>query len=458
MWKSYLSTFLRNKKIGILGFGREGQSTYRLLRSLLPDARIIIFDKSVIPNNPLNIEQDSYCTIYTGPGYLQNINNCAVVVKSPGIPMKELKVIAFDGILTSQSDLFMKCFAGQIIAITGTKGKSTTSSLLSHTLKQAGKKVIFVGNIGIPPFDEIAKIQPDTLIVYEISSHQLECISASPHIAVLLNIFQEHLDHYDSYTDYQNAKFKIGQYQDKKDFFIYNADNDIIAKHISKEIPHGILLPFSEKTAFEKGCYIDKDSIHINYNGQSYIVSSTFERQLKGRHNLVNMAVVMLICKLLDINEADMFKAFACFKVLPHRLEWAGTYNGKIFYNDSIATIPEATIEAIKTFAEVDTLIAGGFDRNIDYDNFARFLSTSCVRNIVFTGDAGLRIYKLMENLNSGKKIYYNRHFDEAVKHAVLLTAENKICLLSPAAASYGTFNNFEERGKRFCDIISGTV
>lgn len=455
MWKSYLSTYLKDKKTGILGFGREGQSTYRLLRNLLPTLEICIFDKAEIKDVTL-IQQDSYCSIKTGSDYLNHIHSCDVLIKSPGISLKEFKGKTYAGILTSQSDLFIRCFAGQIIAITGTKGKSTTSSMMAYTLKQAGKKVVFVGNIGIPPFDEVMNIEPDTHIVYEISSHQLECISVSPHIAVLLNIFQEHLDHYNSYNDYQEAKLRISRFQKESDYFIYNADNEAIAKLILNKIPPGFLLPFSEKNVSEQGCIIGSNNILIKFKGKEYTYSTAFEKQLKGRHNLINMAVVMTICRLLGINEKSMFDAFARFKGLPHRLEYAGTYKGKVFYNDSIATIPEAAIEAIKTFGEVDTLIAGGYDRQIDYDDFARFLSASHVNHIVFTGDAGLRMYKIMEAMNSSKKIFYNQKFDEAVKQAVLLTAENKICLLSPAAASYGTFNNFEERGKRFCDIVSG--
>lgn len=457
MWRTYLSSFLKNKKIGVLGFGREGQSTYRMLRNLLPTLEICIFDRAEIIDVSL-IQQDSYCSIKTGSDYLNNIDSCDVLIKSPGISLKEFKEKKYTGILTSQSDLFIRCFAEQIIAITGTKGKSTTSSLMAFTLKQAGKKVVFVGNIGIPPFDEVTNIEPDTHIVYEISSHQLECINVSPHIAVLLNIFQEHLDHYNSYNDYQEAKLRIGQFQKESDFFIYNADNEAIAIHILNKIPPGYLLPFSEKIVSEQGCYIDSNRIHIRLKDKENMYSTTFERQLKGRHNLVNIAVVMTICRLLGIDEKSMFDAFACFKGLPHRLEYAGTYKGKIFYNDSIATIPEASIEAIKTFGEVDTLIAGGYDRHITYDDFARFLSASHVNHIVFTGDAGLRMYKLMEAVNNGKNIFYHQKFDEAVKQAVLLTAEDKICLLSPAAASYGTFNNFEERGKRFCDIVSGKI
>ena len=159
---------------------------------------------------------------------MQYIDNYDIAIKSPGIPSNSLPSILRQVVITSQTDIFLQCYGSQSIGITGTKGKSTTASLVYHILKNAGLNTLLVGNIGIPPFDCIAEIKPESIVVLELSSHQLEYISHAPHIAILLNIFQEHLDHYHSYLDYQLAKLNIGKYQKPSDYFIYNNDNEVV--------------------------------------------------------------------------------------------------------------------------------------------------------------------------------------------------------------------------------------
>ena len=213
----------------ILGFGREGQSTYHAIRKVLPELKIQICDQTIPSQLILDvITMDKNVTFYFGDQYLQQINESDMIVKTPGIPLRVLNHTMLQNKLVSQTELFLKLYSRQVIGITGTKGKSTTSSLLHHIFSQAGKNVILVGNIGVPPLDLIGEIQEDTIIVFEMSSHQLETCTVSPHVSVLLNIFQEHLDHYDSYRHYQYAKMNIAKWQGRGDYFIFNPLNDII--------------------------------------------------------------------------------------------------------------------------------------------------------------------------------------------------------------------------------------
>ena len=454
IWDNLKALFI-NKKLAILGFGREGTSSYHLIRRIFPENKIAIFDRNEDITLIPFLKGDLNCTIYSGKNYLENLVNYDFIIKSPGISYKEISGISFKGIISSQTDIFLSCFSSQVIGITGTKGKSTTSSLFLHILKESGYDVVFVGNIGIPPFDELDKIKDNTYIVYELSSHQLESVNHSPHISIILNIFQEHLDHYKSYDDYQKAKMNIGKFQKRDDFFIYNADNSEIVKHLNELDYKGTLLPFSSVNNVSEGCFCNEKLIEINLkNKKHYKYKTYFERKLIGQHNLMNIAVSIMACKIIGIGDDSIFNAIATFKGLPHRLEYVGCFNKKHYYNDSIATIPEAATEAVKTLDNIDTLITGGFDRGIDYQSYAEFLSHTSIRIMIFMGDAGKKVYDLLSSLKHDKTLFYFTGFDEAIIKAIAITKEDSICLLSPAAASYGMFKNFEERGKRFIELI----
>lgn len=444
----------KDARIAIIGFGREGKATYRFFRKLFPDKHLCIMDSNTAITSDALLQNDIHITLHTGPDYLKHLKGFDMAVKTPGITLSALKSTGFEGIITSQTNLFLEVYAKQTIGITGTKGKSTTSCLLQHMLNTAGRKTVFAGNIGIPPFEVLDMIDEETLIVYEMSSHQLETVQSSPHMAVLLNIFQEHLDHYDSYTAYGEAKYNIARFQKPDDFFICNTGNEMIGTLLQKHPPLSKVLPFSSKELLEEGCYVDENAITINFNSRKHQYPSTLERNILGKHNLGNIGIAIMICKILGIDDSSILKSVASFKGLPHRLEYAGNINGKHFYNDSIATIPEAAIEAIKTLKKVGTLVTGGFDRGISYNDYIRFLSESDIKHIVFTGEAGERMYSLIKKLPHKALCSFFNSFDDAVVSAIKLTEAGEICLLSPAAASYNEFSSFEERGKRFCALI----
>ncbi len=460
-----------NKSIVLLGFGREGQASYALLRRIFPMKILVVADMNDgVRENPL-FKHDDHVRFITGAGYLRHLKDYDVIFRSPGIPIWEWtsqapedeaasadssKFLIPREKITSQTDLFLECYSRQVIGITGTKGKSTTSSLIHHVLKTAGVNTLLAGNIGNPVFHFIDLISPETKIIFELSSHQLEFITVAPHISVLLNLYQEHLDAYESYESYQLAKINITKYQVPGDYIIFNADDELVKKLVTPYLISRHGYPYSLENQLHPGGFI-QDGMIIFSDGQKEVPVWKIhqDRFLRGEHNLRNILAAVNVAMICGIDTQSIEEGIATFKGLEHRLEYVGEFGKIHFYNDSIATIPEACIEAVKAIPNVDTLIAGGFDRNIDYTGLADFLSRSSVRNIILLGAAGKRI---MEHLalfkHTGKKIYYINRFDDFKSIAFQETRVGCACLLSPAAASYDEFKNFEERGKRFRELV----
>lgn len=434
---------LKNKKILILGFGREGKSAYRFIRKYFPDVNIGIYDKNEIKDSLQNV------TIHYGDSYQDILGDYDLIIKSPGIVFysknsKDIKK------LTSQTDLFLSVYRNQTIGITGTKGKSTTSSLIYHVLKTAGKDAVLVGNIGIPVFDKLDLINENTIVVYEMSSHQLEYTSFSPHIAIHLNIYQEHLDHYGTFEKYATAKENIFKFQQKGDLFIYNKNFIDPTRKFAADA-----LTITE--LYENADMYIKDS-SICFKGRELGIKED-DILLKGQHNLYNIGVAYCIADYYGIEDDVFYKAVKTFKPLPHRMEYVGEVNGVKYFNDSISTCCETTIHAINSIKNIDTVILGGMDRGIEYKPLVDFLLTSEVRNMILMPDIGQRIYNLFMKADSkltDKKLYIVGGIEEAVDTAKKVTKQGKTCLFSPAAASYGFFKNFEERGDLFKKCVLG--
>ncbi|HZX61892.1 MAG TPA: UDP-N-acetylmuramoyl-L-alanine--D-glutamate ligase [Bacteroidales bacterium] len=451
-----IRTELENKKVLLLGFGREGQSSYRLIRRVLPELHFTIADADESVRENELLKEDIFLDFRLGEGYLEGLNTFGRIMKSPGISLKDISFDLDPSSITSQTDLFLRRFSRQVIGVTGTKGKSTTATLIHHILELAEKESLLMGNIGRPAFDVVDEVGPATNLVFELSSHQLEYISRSPHISVLLNLYQEHLDAYRSFHDYQVAKMNIAKYQKPGDYFLFNNDDERIRQLIPTMDLPGLFLPFSFHTVSDEGCYVQNGQIVYSSGGQTEeILDLSRKIKLKGDHNLLNIMAAISVCKQLGIDREIIAEGISSFRGLEHRIEYVGEYNGIHFYNDSIATIPEACMEAVKALGNVENLILGGFDRGIDYSGLAEFLSTSTVRNLILTGEAGRRIlHEIRDIKNPGQTLYLISRFDEFHDIAVKVTKPGSICLLSPAAASYDEFQNFEMRGKRFKELV----
>lgn len=441
--------FFNNKKILILGFGREGKSTFEFIRSKLPNVQITILDFNKIENTfgeNTNVICDNV--------YDKYFDSFDVIVKSPGVSIKREVYNKYSEKIVSQLSLFLKYTNNIVIGITGSKGKSTTSELIYHILKNTYKNVKLVGNIGIPVFSEINEIDKDTILICEMSSHQLQFVNASPKIAVLLNIFEEHLDYYESFAEYIYAKENIYRYQKENDILIYNAFNpNINLNEVMKS--KGLKVPVFNETkdeTLENSVILSDSKIIFNNKEENIINVKDIKTKLLGTHNLFNIAVAIQVCLSLDIKISDILKEIESFNGLEHRLEYVGKYKYINFYNDSIATIPEAAICAVKSFAKVDTIIIGGKDRGVNYKILEDFLINSNIENIIFIAESGSKIYNNIVDKKSG--CIYLENLEKAVEYAFEKTKKEGICLLSPAAASYGYYKNFEERGNVYKDLI----
>ena len=444
MFKDLIENF-KNKKILILGFGKEGKSTYELIRKYLPKQYIYISDQRDIQNIK-ELKEDENVEIISNDCYLKQLEEYDIIMKSPGISFNGLNIEKFSHKIKSQLELLLEFLNNYTIGVTGTKGKSTTSTLIYEVLKGNGKDCLLLGNIGIPVFDYIDKIKEDTILVLEMSSHQLEYMALSPNIAILLNLFEEHLDHYESYEKYIEAKCNIYKYQKESDYFLYNLDNETVKKHIKNT--YAKTYKVSLKSDKNSDVYIKNNNIYVE-DENMYDISN--HRNLKGDYNLNNIMFVVAVAQILKLDKQKTADIINNFKTLAHRLELVATIDGVDYYDNSIATVPIATIEAVKALKNVKTLIIGGMDRGIDYTEFIDFLNNSDINNIICMPKTGHDIAKSLKD----EKKHVVQTMEEAVKVAKNVTKKGETCLLSPAAASYGFFKNFEAKGDLYKKLIN---
>ncbi len=427
-----LENFFRGKRVLILGLGREGRSTLDILKNI--DCTIGIADKNLTPTDEL-----SKYELYVGEAYLECLDKFDIIMKSPGIALLDMVSEEIKAKITSQTDLLLRFCDNTIIGITGTKGKSTTSSLTRHILQKCGKDAILIGNIGIPPLERISEFTDDTIIVCEMSCHQLEYVKASPDIAVLLNVFEEHLDHYVDFNAYKTAKENIYRYQDESDLLIIN----------SGLVPEGVKAELFTASLTEKAdIYVTESELIIN---GIVIPLSHIETKLIGHHNYYNIGISISIALSQGCGIDEILDSIPSFNGLPHRLENIGTFGGVQYINDSISTCPSTAIAAVKSFDKVDTIIIGGMDRGIDYTELVEFINACDIDNVILLPDSGYRIYSELDG--SKRNIIKAVDLADAVEHAKKVTKVR--CLLSPAAASYGFYKNFEERGEHFRTLIT---
>lgn len=434
---------IKDKKVLILGFGREGKSTYRLIQQVKGYESLGIADL-----NPVTESLEENVALLTGEDYQKSLNLYDVVFKSPGIVLEQ-DISEYTCKIMSQTELFFRRFRSQIIGITGTKGKSTTTTLLYHVLKEAGKKCVLAGNIGIPAFDIAGEVEDDTIICFEMSSHQLEYMTVSPQTGVLMNIHEEHLDHYGTMEKYVAAKENIYRNQQPGDMLICNVD--ILPKEgtcASNVISIGY-------EGSNGDIAVKKNA--ICYRGKTYDIPVE-EISLIGVHNYYDIGVVYGLVQEFGIEDEMFTKALKTYEPLPHRLQYIGMVNGIKYYDDSISTICDTTIQALTSLKDADTVLIGGMDRGIDYQELISFLSNHSIPNIILMEATGKRILSEIESdypdFKGTERIQLVEHLEDAVALAKQITKEGKSCVMSPAAASYGIFKNFEERGEAFAKLV----
>lgn len=464
----YIRKRIKDKKVLILGFGREGKSTLKLFLEAGGAKELAVGDLKEFSMKDLVYLEDGTAKVQAagfeevhficGPDYQKAMDDYDLVMKSPGIVL-EKPVGAYKTEILSQMQLIFEVYRDRIIGITGTKGKSTTTTLLYHILEAARVPAVLAGNIGIPVFDIVHKIEDDSLLILELSCHQLEYMTVSPKRGVLLNIYEEHLDHYGTMEKYVASKEKI---------YVNQLPGDSLYVHPSVAPERDSCKGTCILVEAEKGA--DKENI-VNRAGADIILSGTkilygkrnFEIpvekiSLLGAHNYLDIAFVYGICCDLGISDEQFKRGLISYVPLPHRLQYIGTVDGVAYYDDSISTIDETTIQALNTIKNADTVLIGGMDRDISYVNLEEYLASSKVAHIILMEATGKRIYReIMENMpdfEGKERLYVVEHLQEAVALAKEITKKGGSCILSPAAASYGIFKDFEKRGECFKKLV----
>jgi len=419
---------LKNKKILIVGKGIEGSATLKYLKQHLPSAVIDIVDQK------------------DGDNYLDQQKKYDIAVKSPGVK-KELIKIPY----TTATNIFLSNAKGRVIGITGTKGKSTTSTLIYKMLKEDGKNAYFGGNIGQSPLEFLDNLNEHSWIVLEMSSFQLQDVKFSPQIALMLMIGEEHLDYHKTFEKYIDAKRNILRFQTPADFAIINRDYP--ASHESDIHTKAKVFGISRERECENGSFVKDDAIWMSKDGKKEKIIDVDRIKLVGRHNLENVCAAVMTATLAGVSKKSIEKVLSEFSGLEHRLEFVAEKNGVRFYNDSLATIPQATIEALEAFPETETLIAGGHDRGLDYSPLAQYLKNGQIKTLILFPPTGIRIWeevcKVVSKSNRPEK-FDVKTMEQAVRIAFAETSLGKICLLSPASASFGVFKDYKDRGEQF--------
>jgi UDP-N-acetylmuramoylalanine--D-glutamate ligase len=402
---------LKSKKILILGFGREGRDTLSFLRKLFPQKIIGIADQKELLHDFHG--RRNRVKVCFGKNYLKETENYDIIIKSPGIPFKLLPKSDLRKVKT-QTEIFFDNCPGQIVGVTGTKGKSTTALLIYQILKKGGVKTHLVGNIGKPVLSSLLRAKKEDIFVYELSSFQLASLNKSPKIAILLNVYPEHLDYHKNFKEYVAAKANIARWQTKNDYLIYNTQNKIV-REIAKK-------------------------------------SKARKIPIKGRYYKLDQEAAKRAAKIFKIPSSVISQVLRKFQPLPHRLELVGIFRGIKFYNDSLATNQWATIEALDYLGNrVQTLILGGYDRGMDFKKLAKKIKESRIKTLILFPPSGRRIQQSLADAGpQGWKRFFVRNMKEAVQLSYRHTGRGKICLLSPASPSFGLFSDYRERGNLF--------
>ncbi len=472
----YITQFA-DKEIVILGLGAEGLSTYEFLRKYLNTKKLWLVDQKGlgslsddwqhISNSDHNVQFSTHLE------HEELNNNTGVIVfKTPGIPphnklLKQAREL--NATFTSNTDLFFALIrlinSGlttenkqvKTIGVTGTKGKSTTTALIAHVLTTAGIHSFLGGNIGIAPLSLIENIidsaennatNHPVFAVLELSCHQLNDMTHSPNFAVILDITPEHLDYYESFNEYVAAKSHICMYQEESDFAILDSE-----LYIPKKIAH-----LSTATQLTFNFKRNTANNWITFAGEKVADLDTIP--LIGKHTINNALPAVLIAKNLGVSNQDIAHGLTTFKSLPHRLELIEQSNGISYYNDSLSTTPVATIAAIESFKNNPIiLIAGGFDRGLDYSNLAQTIVNHQIKHLILLPDTGeiiLDEVKQRLNNNMGELTYtFVSSMQQAVRIAKESADSGDIVLMSPASASFNLFEDYQDRGDQFRKFVS---
>ena len=451
------------KKVAVVGLGI---SNVPLIQHLIKaGAEVTVSDRQ----KPGALQErlaeiaDLPVSLNLGEGYLDGLDGYDTVFLSPGVPkdLPQIQTLLKRGVsLSSEIQVFFELCKAPIMGVTGSSGKTTTTSLIGEIMKQIDKFHTFVGgNIGTSLLPQLDSITQKDLAVLELSSFQLELLPYSPHCAVITNISPNHLDIHKTMENYIDAKRHIYLFQDPEDFAVLNHDEPQ-TKALADECP-GQVYFFSRVQELAQGVFVKDGLITVKNmcfaEGGEKAICPIEAVRLLGDHNLENVLAATAAAALCGATPEAIRQAITTFTGVPHRLEFVEEIGGVRYYNDSIATSPARAIAGIKAFQEPLVLIAGGYDKQLSFDLLAKVIMENSVRAVVLTGDTKEQIEKALKDKQEHRgelKIYKTDDFDGAVLKAGQVSEPGDVVLMSPACASYDMFSNFQERGVRFRQIV----
>ena len=451
--------YLKGKKVAIIGLG---VSNLPLLKYMYEkETEITIFDEKEqkeIPRKLLEKIEKYNSKAFFGKKCFENLKNFDIIFRSPSCLPTRGELLAEKergAIITSEIEMLMKLSPCQIIGVTGSDGKTTTTSLIYNILKKAGYNTYLGGNIGIPLFTKLDEIKPQDILVLELSSFQLMDMEISPNIAVITNITPNHLNIHKDYNEYIEAKKTIFKYQNENDYLVLNYDNEI-TRNCNKEAISKIIY-FSSKEKLDNGFIIDNKIIKKCEDGIRKHILDTKDILLRGNHNFENIATALAATNML-VDEEIAVEAIKEFKAVEHRLEFVKEIDGVKWYNDSVSSSPTRTIAGLNSFDEDIVLIAGGYDKNLDYTPLSKPILKK-VKTLILLGATSGKIFDAVkkEEEKEGKNIniYMCDNLEDTVNLAKRYSKPGEVVLFSPASASFDMFKNFADRGNKFKNLVN---
>lgn len=452
-----------NKKIALIGTGISNLSVIDfILKKTKKPLNITILDaknENELSDDILNLKQYGINFI-CGKTYLNNLKNFDLIFRSPGVYFNKPELqdaIKHGAIVTSEMELFFELCPCKIVAITGSDGKTTTTSIITKILKTQGFKVHLGGNIGKPLLSKIYEIQPHDIAVVELSSFQLISMRKSPQIGVITNISPNHLDVHKNMNEYIDAKKNILAHQGTFDTAVLNYENEFCRKIIN--LSRGIVKTFSIKNKVRNGSFFDEKSKKIYYskNNKQIEILNSDNIALKGKHNIENyLAAISAVFELVEISSIQ--KIAENFKGVEHRMEFVPSKSDFNWFNDSIATTPTRTIAGLNCFKEKVILIAGGYDKKIAFDKLALKILDK-VKVLILTGATANKIEMAVKTANNFEKLPLKiekvNTMSQAINSAIKNAKLGDNIVLSPACASFDQYENFEQRGLKFKNIVT---
>jgi UDP-N-acetylmuramoylalanine--D-glutamate ligase len=428
-------------KIAIAGYGAEGKSNYAYFAG--KGDQVVIVDEREIKDAPVD------ASVITGEGAFERLEGYDMVVRTAGLAPRKIKT---DGkVWSATNEFFAKCPA-TIIGVTGSKGKGTTSSLIASILREAGQTVHLLGNIGVPALDVLESIQPEDIVVYELSSFQLWDLEKSPAVAVVLMIEPDHLDVHTDFAEYIAAKANIRKYQTAEDICFY---------HPTNEFSRQIAMTNNFPNAHRYNDSTDEESVYVDgsdFVQDDCIICPTEALQLPGKHNLDNAcAAISAAMSGFGVYQGEVERGLRAFHGLNHRLKFVRDVDGVKYYDDSIATTPGSAIAAMKAFSEPKVLIMGGSSKGADFSSVAKVATSQNVKTVIVIGAEALAIEAAFKHendipvINLGSEVSMTQIVAMAQQHS----STGDVVVLSPACASFGMFKNYSDRGDQFISAVN---